>query len=226
MTDIRDDRRWVGALGGDFLECGLEEVKIEVRFEPCAITTISSELLCVICEEYASTITDQQARDELCDMSRKAHAEMRQGVTVSKALQTVIGKKPQRQRQPYGSAFKHEPSPEVQDEPASMPRHVPSLKKRVRLASVPTPTQNSKKRENSASMLTPTHSPEEQDKLATMSTPAPIRVEQGKSVKMPRPALSSEEHRSVKLPRPARSPEEQDQSASNNLVEDSQSSSW
>lgn len=94
MTDDRCYLRWVKGLRQLFLDCELEEVNVQSRYEPYTITPMSSELLCVVSEECASSLSDLGSAELLRSLSRNAHTEMRHGTTVSKVLQVVMGKKP------------------------------------------------------------------------------------------------------------------------------------
>lgn len=55
------------------------------------------EPLCVVCEECALGMSDLRAVNLLRNMTRRAHLQMRQGTTVCKTLQVVVGREPQRQ---------------------------------------------------------------------------------------------------------------------------------
>lgn len=98
MTDDGDYLRWVEGLGQTFKDCGLEQVNIDVRQEPYQITKMSSEMLCMDCEDCSWATDDLRHGDRLREISQNAHLEMRQGVTISKTLQVVVGRKPQRQQ--------------------------------------------------------------------------------------------------------------------------------
>lgn len=93
-----DQLSWVEGLGQTFKDCGLEQVNIDVRQEPYQITKMSSEMLCMDCEDCSWATDDLRHGDKLRDISRNAHIEMRQGITISKTLQVVVGRKPQRQQ--------------------------------------------------------------------------------------------------------------------------------
>lgn len=119
MANDRDYLRWVNALGKIFTDCALEEVNVEIRYEPYEITTISMELLCVVCEECASGMSDLRAANLLRDMTRRAHLEMRQGTTVCKALQVVVGRKPQKQHGGSALSLLAQQKPGLQEQDGS-----------------------------------------------------------------------------------------------------------
>lgn len=103
---LTDYLRWVGSLGQVFKDAGLEEVTVDARHEPIPLTKMSSELLCVVCEECASGMPDLLFAEVLRKICERAHVEMGQGTAISKALQVVVGRKPQPQQ--TGSALHHQ----------------------------------------------------------------------------------------------------------------------